>query len=293
MIPKKCEWVEGWATFKGSNVIPAIDHVKQKYLDVHYGPDPLQVMDIYLPEDAQAPFPVFILIHGGGFSYCDKRDFHLYPGFFARERGYALVSLNYRLAPRNPYPDGLNDVKSAIVWICDHAGEYGFDSDRLFLFGPSAGGNLSALAAMQSHTYLNGKGKIRAAAPLCPAVDLLNVRHDYKNIPHRDFSTALTVKLMYLLYFGNRRYDTALLEEASYMPYVSEKNPPMFLQIGDHDPVIPLVEVKAMYEQVKAAIGEENVVLDIMPGAVHSGGDEHYFQREDIGRILDFFDNYR
>lgn len=292
MIPENCQWVEGWATFKGSNVVPCIDHIKNKHLDVHYSPDPLQVMDIYLPDGFEGPRPVFILIHGGGFVHCDKRDFHLYPGFFARERGYALVSLNYRLAPKNPYPDGLNDVKAAIVWICDHAKEYGFDPDRLFLFGPSAGGNLSALAAMQSHTYLEGKGKIRAAAPLCPAVDLLNVGQDYKDIPHKDFATAPTVHLMYLLYFGKRRKDKKLLEEASYMPYVSEENPPMYLQIGDRDPIIPLVEVRQMYERVKTAIGEEHVVLDIMPGAVHSGGDENYYLRENIGRILDFFDKY-
>ena len=66
MIPKKAQWVEGWATFKGSDVIPSIDHVKRKFLDVHYGPDKLQTMDIYLPEGAAAPYPVFILIHGGG-----------------------------------------------------------------------------------------------------------------------------------------------------------------------------------------------------------------------------------
>lgn len=293
MIPEKCQWEEGWATFKGSNVIPSIDHVKTKFLDVHYGPDPLQAMDIYIPEGVQKPYPVFILIHGGGFIHCDKRDFHLYPGFFARERGYALVSLNYRLAPKNPYPDGINDVKNAIIWICDHVEEYGLDPHRLFLFGPSAGGNLTALASMQSRSYLGDKGTIRACAPLCPAVDLLNVGKDYKNIPHKIFATAPTVYLMYWLYFGKRWRDKELLKEASYMPYVNQNNPPTFLQIGDHDPVIPLVEIQTMYEQMKAVIGEEHVVLDIMPGAAHSGGDEHYFQREDIGRVLDFFDKYR
>lgn len=293
MIPKNCEWVEGWYSFKGSNVIPLIDHVEKKYLDVHYGDDPLQVMDIYLPDKADAPAPVFILIHGGGFSHCDKRDFHLYPGFFARERGYALVSLNYRLAPKNPFPDGINDVKSAILWICDHAEEYNFDPQRLFLFGPSAGGNFTALVGMQEKEFLGEKGKIRATAPLCPAVDLVNVRYDYKKIKNRVPFTGALVRLMYSQYFGSKKNDEELLAKASYMPYVNKDIPPMFIQIGDKDPIIPLCEIEAMYEDVKAAIGEENVVLDIMPGAAHSGGDENYYLKKNIDRILDFFEKYK
>lgn len=292
MIPKNCQWVDGWVSFRGNNVVPRIDYIDNKFLDVPYGDDPLQVMDIYLPNAEIIPRPVFILIHGGGFSHCDKRDFHLYPGFFALERGYTLVSINYRLAPQNPYPDGLNDVKSAMIWICEHAKDYGFDPDRLFLFGPSAGGNFSALAALQSADFLRNKGTVRAAAALCPAADLVNIRKHYQSIPNRTPFLRLLLEHMFRQYFGSRYKDAALLEQASYMPYVHKGIPPMYLQIGDKDPLIPLKDVQQMYQQLREVIGEENVVLDVIPGGTHSGGDENYYLRENITRILDFFARY-
>ena len=58
-------------------------HLKRKYENVAYGPDPLQALDIYLPENGDGPFPVIINVHGGGMTSCDKHDFHLYPTLYA------------------------------------------------------------------------------------------------------------------------------------------------------------------------------------------------------------------
>ena len=63
-------------------------------------------------------------------------------------KGWVCVAINYRLAPRDPFPAQIIDVKRAIAWIRDHIAEYGGDPDYIAITGGSAGGHLTALAAV-------------------------------------------------------------------------------------------------------------------------------------------------
>ena len=102
--------------------MPRVDWIREKKLDVAYGGDPLQKMDIYYPNEVQKEsYPVVILVHGGGFAMCDKRDWHVYPGFHALGRGFALVSVNYRLVPQVSYPAESDDLKRAVLYLRKHA----------------------------------------------------------------------------------------------------------------------------------------------------------------------------
>jgi acetyl esterase/lipase len=291
MIPKDAVWVKEWIDLSKSTPIPRINHIQKRFLDVPYGKDPLQKMDIYLPEKGKQPYKVFVLVHGGGFSACDKRDFHLYPGFFALREGYALVSLNYRLAPKSPFPAGLDDVEEALQWICVHAEEYDFDKNQLFLFGPSAGGNLVTLAGMDSTRFLDHLGKVAAVAALCPVVDLVHYLEQTKPMS-LSWLYKFAVGLMMRNYFGKERKNLSLLEKASYMPYLSANVPPFFLQIGDMDPIIPLKQVTDLRDELVKTIGAENVELDLIPGGVHSGGDKNYYMEENVTRALHFFQKH-
>lgn len=112
--------------------------------DLAYGTDPLQRLDIFAPKAAAGPKrPVLLFVHGGGFTRGDKHgDF--YPDnitLWAAEHGMVGVNIDYRLAPKDPWPAGARDLAAAIGWAHANIARYGGDPDRIILWGHSAGAN--------------------------------------------------------------------------------------------------------------------------------------------------------
>lgn len=111
--------------------------------DVAYGSDPLQKLDLYVPEGKAGPRPVLLFVHGGGFTRGDKHA-AFYPDNitgWAAKHGMVGVNIDYRLAPKNPWPAAVQDVASAIRWVHANIAKYGGDPDRIVLWGHSAGAN--------------------------------------------------------------------------------------------------------------------------------------------------------
>ena len=112
------------------------------------------LLDVSVP-DSPGPHPVAILVHGGGWGRGDKGgsttpgdNADISPWFGPlTDANFTWFSINYRLAPKNQWPACLDDVGTAIRWVKAHAAEYKGDSQRIALFGHSAGGHLVCLAA--------------------------------------------------------------------------------------------------------------------------------------------------
>jgi acetyl esterase len=102
---------------------------------------------IYRPDVPSGPVGVFD-VHGGGFILGDLEMVHASNLTLAREVGAVVVSVDYRLAPEDPYPAGLEDCYAGLVWFAEHAEEYGVDPDRIAIHGISAGGGLCAGLAL-------------------------------------------------------------------------------------------------------------------------------------------------
>jgi acetyl esterase/lipase len=100
-------------------------------------------LDLYLPKDKKSP-PVFFFIHGGAWKYGDRSQYPSVGNHFAKE-GILMVVPSYRLAPKNPHPAQIEDVAAAFAWVVKHIGEFGGDTNRIYVGGHSAGGHLSAL----------------------------------------------------------------------------------------------------------------------------------------------------
>jgi len=102
-------------------------------------------LDLFFPRTRKAgPWPLIMVVHGGGWSEGDKYGFDL-----PQARGkYAVASVNYRLFPAFRFPAMIEDVKLAIRHLRSHAAGYNLDPDRIAILGHSAGGHLAALAAL-------------------------------------------------------------------------------------------------------------------------------------------------
>ena len=99
-----------------------------------------------LADDAGAP--VLIQVHGGAWMTGNKEQQGAPIMAHLAERGWVCVAVNYRLSPRGTWPDQIVDVKRAIAWVKEHIADYGGDPDFVVITGGSAGGHLSALAAL-------------------------------------------------------------------------------------------------------------------------------------------------
>ncbi|MDR1598645.1 MAG: alpha/beta hydrolase [Oscillospiraceae bacterium] len=277
---------EKWMDLAPDIPYPKKDWIKQKWLDVSYGGHPKQKLDVYHPNANNhrlERYPLMIILHGGGFTHMDKADWDVYPGFFWLEKGYAVASVNYRLAPKHKFPAGVEDCYAAARYLIERADEYLIDKRNLFIMGPSAGGSLTLITGLRLYNGQEGADyRIKALAPLCPVTDLSS---GFGSI-NVAFSKVL---LWYMLrsYLGKspKKGVTAPFD-ASF--YLKETIPPIFFQLGRLDPVITVDYIETFAKKLK---GKGEVVIDILEEGYHMGATKHFFLDENILRYLDFFES--
>lgn len=106
---------------------------------------------VYRQKSIAAPAPVLVWLHGGGYVMGrPEMDDHLCAEY-VRELGISVVSVNYRTAPKHPFPAGLNDGYSALKWIASHSQQLEVDAKRIAVGGASAGGGLAAALVQLAH----------------------------------------------------------------------------------------------------------------------------------------------
>ncbi|WP_245826883.1 alpha/beta hydrolase [Parapedobacter luteus] len=117
--------------------------------NVNYRPDSTDdyirercVLDVYYPEQTK-DFPTVVWFHGGGITGGEK-----FIPQELKEKGIAVVAVNYRLSPKVKNPAYIDDAAAAIAWVFQHIGEYGGTADKIFATGHSAGGYLAAMVGL-------------------------------------------------------------------------------------------------------------------------------------------------
>lgn len=108
-----------------------------------------------------------IFIHGGGFIGGSTNVLRNQCRYLAEQSLATVISVDYRLAPENPFPSGLNDCKEIVSWVVKHADDYNILADKVIISGESAGGNL-AMAVSLSEIGKN----IALTIPIYAALDL-------------------------------------------------------------------------------------------------------------------------
>ncbi len=112
------------------------------HLDVPFGDDPAETLDIFPAERADAP--IYVFIHGGYWYSLDKADYsHIAQGMVPNE--VTVVVTNHGLAPAYRMDEIVRQNRAAIAWLWHHAAEYGGDRQRIYVAGHSAGGHLGLM----------------------------------------------------------------------------------------------------------------------------------------------------
>ena len=127
--------------------------------DIAYGQDPRNLLDVFVPAGADGKArPVLVFVHGGAFVAGNRRTgpgspFYDNVMLWATRHGMVGVNMTYRLAPKDTWPSGAQDIGQAILWVRDNIARRGGDPARVFLFGHSAGASqvASYLALPEFH----------------------------------------------------------------------------------------------------------------------------------------------
>ena len=110
------------------------------------------VLDLYYPKGVK-DFSTVVWFHGGGLTEGEK-----YIPQELKDKGIAVVAVNYRLSPKATHPAYIEDAAAAVAWTFRHIAEYGGHTDKVYVSGHSAGGYLALMLALDKE-YL-GKHEI-------------------------------------------------------------------------------------------------------------------------------------
>jgi acetyl esterase len=223
-------------------------HGVERIRDVPYLESGLaaHTLDVYRPARRERPCPVVLYLHGGGFRILSKDTHWVMALAFAR-RGYVVFSINYRLAPRHPFPAAIEDACEALLWVKRNAERFGGDATRLVLAGESAGANLAtSLALATSYARPEAwarrvfESEVRPSAVL-PACGMLQVS-DIDRFTRKGTLTRFVydrlreVEDAYLPSTARAEYDLAdplLVLERADLP--ERPLPPFFAGVGTAD----------------------------------------------------------
>ena len=226
------------------------------------------LLDVIGPAEAGEGRPVLLQVHGGGWVYGNKEHQGQPLMHHLAERDWVCFSLNYRLAPKAPFPAQIVDVKRCIAWIREHAHEWGGDPNFICITGGSAGGHLCSLAALTANDPVWQPGfeesdtRVAACVPFYGVYDLLDRAGNRGRSAMAPFLERLVLKT-------SPESDRAGWEAASPLTRVTEEAPPFFVVHGSHDSLVFVEEARHFVEQLREKSRERVVYLEV-PNAQHA-----------------------
>jgi acetyl esterase/lipase len=258
---------------------------------IRYGPHRANVADVWhrgdLPKDGKAP--VLLQVPGGAWVIGMRRP-QSYPLLsHMAERGWVCVSIAYRVSPRHTWPAHIVDVKRALAWVKDNIADYGGDPDFVAITGGSAGGHLTALAALTPNDPQWQPGFEEADTSVVAAVPIYG-RYDWFSREGSGRPEFISVLQRYIVKkrFGENR-QTYL--DASPITKVRPDAPPFFVLHGEDDSIIPVGEAREFVDALTQK-SDEVVAYAEIPHAQHAfdffGSPHGHFTATAVAHFLDW-----
>ncbi len=104
----------------------------------------------YHPKTVNGKLPALVFFHGGGFKTCSVETHDFVPAYLAANANVIAFNVEYRLAPEDKFPTGLEDCYQAVRWIASNAESLDVDANRLTVCGDSSGGNFAAAITLMA-----------------------------------------------------------------------------------------------------------------------------------------------
>jgi acetyl esterase/lipase len=234
------------------------------HVESAFGAKPIRVLT-YRPITSDAPLPVIVHIHGGGFVMGAPEMKDVENRLFASELRCAIYSVDHRLAPEAPHPAPVEDIYSVLIWLHANAGRLGLDPARIGIKGESGGGGLAAGAALYARDQPGPKFAFQHL--IYPMIDdRTAVRKDLHPYVGEFVWTQENN------YFGWRSLLGAEPGSAGVSPYAAaaraadvSSSPPTYISVGGLD---LFLEENLTYADRLSRAGVP-VELHVYPGAYH------------------------
>jgi acetyl esterase/lipase len=243
------------------------------------------LLDLYMPSGKKDPY-LIVWIHGGAWRSGSKES----PPLGMLPYGYALASINYRLSEEAAFPAPIYDIKASIRFLRANAKKYGYRSDKIIIWGSSAGGHLAALAGMTNNdkelegnlgAYTNESSSIQCILDFYGPSNFMTILN--QSTPH-----GLSVRIPALTLLLGKPVEQApdLAKQASPVYQADSTDPPILIVHGDQDIQVPVnqsLELAGVYKKNKLT-----VQLEIIPGGGHGGA--VYDKKEIMETVKKFLD---
>jgi acetyl esterase/lipase len=280
---------------------PNTSQITNKWLDVAYASSsPAQKLDIYLPEEGNGPFPVIVSIHGGAFKGGDKADGQVTPMLEGLKRGYAVVSINYRLSGEAIFPAQIYDVKAAIRWIRANAKIYKLNPEKIAAWGGSAGGHLSAMAGTSGNVKeledlsLGNpaqSSRVLAVVDWFGPTDFIKMDEQLKASGVKNPQTHSIPDSPESELIGKNLIDAPeLVRKANPETYITPDDPPFLIQHGRIDHLVPYQQSENLAAKLIPVIGKGKVTFEILENNDHGG--PGFTTEQNINKVFTFLDQY-
>ncbi len=227
-------------------------------------------LDIYRPRDVDLDnAPVLVQVHGGGWTIGTKEQQGLLLMNRMAKRGWVCVAMNYRLAPKHPFPAQIIDVKKAIAWTRDNIASYGGDATYLVVTGGSAGGHLAALAALTPGEpdyqpgFESADTSVAGCVPFYGIYDMAGLTGDKAAVDMRDYFLGPRV------FCEDPMRHLEDFVQASPLAHVSPDAPDFFVLHGANDSLVHVGQARAFVEALKEQ-SKATVTYAEFPGTQHA-----------------------
>lgn len=230
------------------------------------------LMDLRVPNGAGL-HPVILYLHSGAWVTGDRFGG---PAIRQASRGYAVASVEYRLAPANIWPAQIEDAKAAVRWLRANATRFQLDPNRIAVFGTSAGGHIGAVLGTSAGVdSLEGlalgnaqySSRVQAVVDLYGPTDLLKIEEQkLPCIPLNGNAPYLPPSLLMGCPIQQCADKT---RTANPMSYVTPDDPPFLIMHGLLDCLVPYRQSVDLHESLKAAGVDSSLVL--IPNGEHGG----------------------